>query len=208
MHTIRPLRLSDNDQVTNICGRTGFNGGETRELIREDGIIANYFALPYLAYPESLALGVDTPKGLAGYILGVPSTDVFNQWMNRHWLPNVRNRYPTTLEPQSDFEHFLLNCIHQDCVFPDFCAGYPGHLHIDLLPSLQGQGWGRALMKRFLQQLCEQGCPGVHLAVSTENLGAIRFYQELGFDVLQEAPGAQFMGRRLDLCPYSTTEHR
>ena len=29
-------------------------------------------------------------------------------------------------------------------------ADYPAHLHIDLLPELQGQGFGRALIRRLL----------------------------------------------------------
>ena len=27
-----------------------------------------------------------------------------------------------------------------------YSQGYPAHLHIDLLPELQGQGWGRRLI--------------------------------------------------------------
>jgi|GEM_PF-1604191 len=51
-------------------------------------------------------------------------------------------------------------------------------------------------MDRFLQELREQGCPGVHLAVSTNNPGAIQFYLALGFTVIQEELGTMFMGRR------------
>ena len=74
---------------------------------------------------------------------------------------------------------------------------YPAHLHIDLLPSAQGQGWGRALMDRFLAQLRAAGVAGVHLGVATVNLRAVAFYARLGFCVLRADEETQILGMRL-----------
>ncbi len=58
---------------------------------------------------------------------------------------------------------------------------YPAHLHIDLLPELQGQGWGRRLIEILIERLRERGVPGLHLAASTDNAGALAFYPRVGF---------------------------
>ena len=65
-------------------------------------------------------------------------------------------------------------------------AEYPAHMHIDLLPRLQGQGLGRALIETLADALRERGVPGLHLGVSTENPGAIAFYHRVGFVTLEE----------------------
>ncbi len=75
---------------------------------------------------------------------------------------------------------------------------YPAHLHIDLLPSAQGQGWGRALMDRFLAQVRSAGARGVHLGVATVNRGAAAFYTRLGFHLLRADEETQTLGLRLD----------
>ena len=41
-----------------------------------------------------------------------------------------------------------------------YAAEYPAHLHIDLLPELQGQGWGRRLIDTLVAALRERGVRG------------------------------------------------
>ena len=71
---------------------------------------------------------------------------------------------------------------------------YPAHLHIDLLPRVQGQGWGRELMQTFWQHLRDQRVTGVHLGVSAKNMGGIAFYQKLGFKMLRDHSSWQVYG--------------
>ncbi len=68
-----------------------------------------------------------------------------------------------------------------------FARHYPAHLHIDLLPELQGQGWGRRLIEALRDRLRAAGVPGVHLVAAGTNAGAIAFYERLGFTRL-DAP--------------------
>jgi ribosomal protein S18 acetylase RimI-like enzyme len=74
---------------------------------------------------------------------------------------------------------------------------YPAHLHIDLLPQVQGQGWGLAMMQTFLDKLRELQVKGVHLGVSKRNPRAIRFYEKAGFERIQEFPGGFTYGLSL-----------
>ena len=55
------------------------------------------------------------------------------------------------------------------------------HLHIDLLPRLQGRGVGRRLIERLTASLRAQGVIGLHLHVGAANIRAIGFYQRVGF---------------------------
>jgi ribosomal protein S18 acetylase RimI-like enzyme len=197
-YVLRPVTMDDLETIYHICARTGFNGGETRGLIQDDRMIGNYFAAPYLHHEPDACFVVDGNTEPAGYILGTSDTEGFNRWMNRTWLPEIRKLYPKNLKPLSGFDGFLLKMIHGDCSFPGFAAGYPGHLHIDLLPELQGLGWGRRLMDTFISRLSSKGCPGVHLAVGSENRKAIGFYRKLGYAELMEVPGALFLGLKIN----------
>jgi ribosomal protein S18 acetylase RimI-like enzyme len=74
-------------------------------------------------------------------------------------------------------------------------GGHPSHLHIDLLPTWQGAGWGRRLIEALLERLAGAGSPGVHLSVSLRNPRAVAFYRHLGFTELHLAGDTLFLGR-------------
>ena len=65
----------------------------------------------------------------------------------------------------------------------------PSHLHIDLLPRVQGQGHGRFMVKRLLAMLRERRSPGVHLGMTGLNSQAYGFYRALGFAELARRGG-------------------
>ncbi|MEO6790204.1 MAG: GNAT family N-acetyltransferase, partial [Ornithinibacter sp.] len=82
----------------------------------------------------------------------------------------------------SDSDEGLIHRFHDPVrTDPALAAAYPAHLHIDLLPRLQGLGWGRALMRRMLERLALAGAGGVHLGVAESNTGAHVFYERIGF---------------------------
>ena len=76
-------------------------------------------------------------------------------------------------------------------------AGYPAHLHIDLLPEWQGRGLGRGLMWSFLAGLHAAGAPRVHLGMAPANTAARAFYDRLGFEqiAVPSEPGVVYLGR-------------
>jgi GNAT superfamily N-acetyltransferase len=146
-----------------------------------------------------------------GYVLAAVDTAAFNRWMETQWLPILRYRYPRPFpSAQSEEEQNLITRIHHPLVpsglgpmdtglnppIPPWLASYPAHLHIDLLPELQGQGWGRALMETLLEELWSRGCPGVHLGVSACNTGAFAFYTRLDFSIVQREPWGFTMGKK------------
>ena len=74
---------------------------------------------------------------------------------------------------------------------------YPAHLHIDLLPAAQGQGWGTKLIGRLRSELADVGVPGVFASLDAENVTAPGFYDKIGFTELPSStPEAPSTGSR------------
>lgn len=64
--------------------------------------------------------------------------------------------------------------------FSDQFGEFPAHLHINCHPNRQGQGWGRRLVEKFVEDLASKNIRGVHLITSPgeEN---VHFYSRLNF---------------------------
>jgi len=63
---------------------------------------------------------------------------------------------------------------------------HPAHLHIDILPEFQRQGWGSKLLEAFYGKMREVGVEGVHLGVLRQSEGALKFYIGGGWRVCGE----------------------
>ena len=183
---IRPYRPADLDALYQICLRTGRNGDDATALYRDPWLIGHVHAAPYGIFQPSLAFVAEDDEGVGGYILGALDTKSFEERLERDWWPRLRGRYP---EPPADVpeEEWTADQrkayrIHHDFRSPaEVTARYPSHLHIDMVPRLQGGGNGRRLMNTLTAALREQGSPGVHLGVHAENTRAIGFYRHVGF---------------------------
>lgn len=91
-----------------------------------------------------------------------------------------------------DPEHML----HQD--FPALVEQYPAHLHIDILSSHQGQGWGEKMINTLLQKLRANAIPGIYLGMVAENHRAHKFYDRIGFQRFSGINDRGEVGRQAD----------
>ncbi len=184
MSSIRPYRPTDRDDVYDVCVRTGAAGQDATGLYSDDALLPDIFAGPYVAYEPDLAFVVDTGERVAGYVIGVADSRAFARWYDDNWLPGFRRAHPLDAAPD-DREREVIGwgLDAADSIVPEIDS-YPAHLHIDLLPELQGQGFGRRLIRRMLAALHERGVPGVFLRVSSANTSALGFYRRLGFHEL------------------------
>lgn len=194
--SIRQAQLTDLPYLYDICLKTGLNGGDATEALRDPYMVGQYFAAPYLFFEPEACFVYDIDNKPAGYIIGTSDTRAFNDWFNAQWIPQLRQKYPYCAG-QSALEHFLYDIIHQDVITSDFTDQYPSHLHIDLLPSCQGRGVGKQLIEKYIETMKAQQVSGVHLGVSLENERACRFYEKLGFHEIERTDGASFMGMDL-----------
>ncbi|XVU27870.1 GNAT family N-acetyltransferase [Actinoplanes sp. CA-054009] len=191
---IRAYRPQDLEAVYDICARTGASGGDARGMYSSDRLIGDLWAVPYVTAEPQHAYVADDGSGQAvGYIVGTADTPRFVDWYRSEWLPATEGRYPGG-DPRDEFPLLLHH--HPERMLVPELAGYPAHLHMDLLPQWQRKGLGRALMSAFLDSLRAAGVGQVYLGAAADNEGAYAFYRRLGFhDVPTSQPGVHYMGR-------------
>lgn len=187
---IRPYQSADLDDLYRICLQTADSGHDATTLFDDPMLPGHVFAAPYGIFEPSLAWVAEDAAGLAGYVLGALDSRVFEERLERDWWPSLRARYP---DPRrltrllSGPERLCLQAIHQPFTAdPALVGPYPSHLHIDLLPRLQGRGFGRRMIETLLAALRAAGSRGVHLHVGRANERAAAFYEHVG---LTEQPG-------------------
>ncbi|WP_051326442.1 GNAT family N-acetyltransferase [Aliagarivorans taiwanensis] len=174
---------------------TGKNGSDATPLFNHPGLLSDYFCSAYLYYSQTSNWVVEA-DAVMGYLVCALDTRDYNAWLENDWLPALRQRYAQQLTCNSQFESFLLELIHQRPPLPTWVDDYPAHLHIDLLPEVQGQGYGRLLINTLLESLREQAVSGVHLGVGKANPKAIMFYKAMGFELIEEDQYALLLGQR------------
>ena len=181
---IRPFRPGDEPALMDVCLRTGDAGGDASDLLEDPDLISYLWLLPYLRLAPELASVVDRGDGIGvGYVLGALDTVAFDVAAETGWWPEARARFPLDVAPADSLDGLLVHLLHhRSAPDADLVTRYPSHLHIDLLPEVQGRGLGRAMIDRLLGQLTDRGSPGVHLGTSPANTRAVAFYRHLGFD--------------------------
>lgn len=177
--TIRPARAADRAAIARVCLLTGQQGADATGLFGDDETLADVYALPYLEGPGCFCLVWEADAGVSGYVLGTVDTEAFQRWFVDEWWPRAGVRH----ERCTPSDAWLLDSARDPrrMLVPE-CESYPAHLHIDLLPSQQGRGAGRALMEAACAALAAQGVRGVHVVTERANGAAQAFYPRVGFE--------------------------
>ncbi|PZR51982.1 GNAT family N-acetyltransferase [Xylanimonas oleitrophica] len=216
---IRLYTPADRDAVAEVCVRTGDAGEDARGLYPDDSLLPDVYALPYVDLEPATALVLvlsddgtgahdavlRVPDGvLVGYVLGAPDTEQFVERWHHEWTPGFLERHPGAALVETGRRGgagsgLLHDGVHPERMLPPVPAvlrSYPAHLHVDLLPQAQRQGWGRRLVDALCDVLAERDVPGVHLGYDPRNTGARAFYERLGFHELPGSrPEAPLLGR-------------
>jgi GNAT superfamily N-acetyltransferase len=179
---IREYRETDRARVYEICTRTGLRGSDATGQFSTDDLIPDVFAGPYVEFEPELALVVDVDGEASGYIIATADTRVFVARYRGEWLPYFAAKYPVHVDPpttrEEEFVH--LGYTPERMLIPEV-DDFPAHLHIDLLPEVQGKGLGRRLIDTLSIALVSRNVVGLHLTVDPANSGARVFYDRLGF---------------------------
>jgi ribosomal protein S18 acetylase RimI-like enzyme len=183
---IRPYQPDDLDELYRICVQTADNGQDATSMFRDPRLPGHVYAAPYALFEPSLAFVARDAGGVGGYIVAALDSQAFEQRLERDWWPALRASHP---EPSQDLakglsppEQFALHAIHHPWGTPDELArAFPSHLHINLVPRLQGQRMGRQLIATVISALRNQGSHGLHLHVGHGNQRAAGFYRHVGF---------------------------
>ena len=168
---------------------------------------------------SDLAFVVETDDGrVAGYIVGTDDTRAFEDWFATEWWPRFAERWPapdaarpdvadapdaaaldaSALDERRTRQNGTLSYAYgRRAGAEPFGDTYPAHLHIDLLPELQGQGFGRRLIDTLVAALRERGVRGLHLAADVRNTSAAAFYERTGFSRIPSHADVVAFGREL-----------
>ncbi len=201
---IRPAESKDENAVYEVCLRTGNAGQDATHLYTDPKALGHLFVGPYLHLEPELAFVLEAADGVCGYVLGALDSSRFYRAYLDQWLPELRRIYA---HPTGDpgrwtaTEKLYYEYHHPNIFFPENFKDVPSHLHIDLFPRAQRRGQGTRMIGVLLERLTMAGSPGVHLALSSANCGAERFYRKLGFVELARAGASDrhtlYLGKRL-----------
>jgi ribosomal protein S18 acetylase RimI-like enzyme len=186
---VRQFRPDDLDDLYRICLQTAGGGQDGTALFRDPKLPGHVYAAPYALFEPSLAFVAEDAAGVGGYIVAALDGETFERRLEQEWWPGLRARYPEPSQDEaealSEQERRALHNIHHHFGAPRKVAErFPSELHINLLPRLQGRGFGRQLITTLIAGLRDQGSPGVHLLVGVGNQRAVSFYRHLGFTEL------------------------
>jgi GNAT superfamily N-acetyltransferase len=188
MVAIRRYRPADLPALYEICLKTADNGADASHLYADPKLVGEIFAAPYATLQPDCAFVAEDEDGVGAYILGAPDTRAFEARCEAEWWPALRGRYADTSDVpsrQRTREQWDAYYIHHPPPNPQACIdAAPAHLHIDLLPRLQGQGVGKRLMDAFLERVGGRA----HLGCQAPNTRAQRFYEIYGFRWLEGVP--------------------
>ena len=194
---IRRYAPTDYDAISRVCLLTAANGGDATGQHVSDDLMPDIFARPYVVLEPEWAWVVDDGS-VSGYIIAAPDTRRFVDRYRAEWLPGFAEKY-VHVEPPVTHDDVIrhLGFWPERMLIPEVDA-YPAHLHIDLLPSLQGRGYGRRLVETLAGALQAAGIPGLHLSMDPANTPARAFYDRLGFEELPSStPSSPTLGMRL-----------
>ncbi|MFI5957862.1 GNAT family N-acetyltransferase [Cryptosporangium sp. NPDC051539] len=195
---IRPYGDADLDAVRDVCVRTAHVGEDARPFYPDPSIFPTAFSDPYVAFEPELAFVLDDGERAVGYVVGTADTPAFVRRFRGEWLPSVAARWPLTAgDTPTDA---IVRLLHdpERMLLPELTP-YPAHLHVDLLPEVQGRGFGRALIGRFFGALAAQGVPAVHLGMVPANVKARAFYDRLGFhEIAVSDQPTTYLGQKID----------
>jgi ribosomal protein S18 acetylase RimI-like enzyme len=189
---IRPYRPDDLDDLYRVCLQTADNGDDATPLFEDPRLPGHLYAAPYAVFEPSLAFVAEDQAGVGGYIVGALDSRAFARRLESDWWPALRATYP---DPAPGLGKALSlperqarsNIHHPWDMHESLAERYPSHLHIDLLPRLQGRGLGRQLIATLISALRDRGSPGVHLTSGRKNQRAAGFYRHVGFTELPAA---------------------
>lgn len=145
----------------------------------------------YLYLTTDWCFVLDDGNGTAkGYMICAPNTqdfvtrykDQFWPVVARHGISDPTNETTKGEGLAFEFRKLVYDPRHMlQADYPDLLKDYPAHLHIDILPSHQGQCWGQRMLAKLLQELRGAGIGGIHLGMDAGNHQAHKFYDRVGF---------------------------
>ena len=189
MIKLRLAKSADMEDFYVIAHATGNVGADASHIYGDQKILGHVYAAPYLTLMPDLCFVAEDEKGVAGYVVGAPDSAGFEALMEKHWWPDLRAAYEAPdIEKKDSWsaEKGLIDRIfHPSHLYSELAEAYPAHVHLNLLPRIQGQGIGPKLFDLWWKTARELGVKKCHVGVSPKNEGAVKFWKKCGFSSLE-----------------------
>ncbi len=203
MLDIRLFKSADLDALYAISLATGHAGGDAASMYSDPRLMGHIYAAPYALLEPSFALVVEDEHGVAGFALGTPDTDNWSDRLEDAWWPALRAAYADPGDvPAPDWSADMRRAfmIHHPARTPQWIVErYPAHLHLNLLPRLQGRGIGCVLFSEWIDRAARYGVGPIHIGANHANARPIGFWSRQDFQTLSRPDGASgrtvWMGR-------------
>ena len=203
MLAIRPFRPGDLRALYAVALQTGDAGQDASGLYEDGDLIGHIYAAPYALLEPDLAIVAEDATGVAGYVVGAIDSDAWFDHLERAWWPDLRRRYrdpgaaPARTWSADQFRAFIIH--HPQPAPAEVVRAFPAHIHLNLLPRLQGQGVGSRLLAAWFAAAEGHGVGPAHVGVHHANARGLRFWAGQGFerlDIPREVGGRTvWMGR-------------
>ena len=184
MLTIRKYETTDFEDVEYVCLHC--DGDEDDAETQE--FVLHYFCDYYLQQEPQNCFVLDDDGRAVGYVICAADFDAFKPVFFERYVPLCKHLG----------KYRMKWALNSTAMQERFKSEYPAHLHIDLLPAYQRQGWGSRLLQTLFDHLRERGCPGVMLTTGADNESAVAFYEKNGLHKLGVRNYEVAYGKRLD----------
>ncbi|KAK7061938.1 pheromone-regulated membrane protein 10 [Favolaschia claudopus] len=182
---IRKATIADEPGLSHICLVTADAGNSAEHLHDFKELPGLVYAVPYLSLPTTWAFVLADGSDVVGYIVGSTDTRAYEKYASEHWWPVQAEKYqPKDMVREGDKKYAaLLRKMH---TAPDANISFsPAHMHINILESYRGQGWGRRMVQTAVDHLKGQGINKLWLGMDPRNSDAAKFYERLGFKAFE-----------------------
>ena len=183
--TIRPYCEKDKEDVRFVCLNS--EGPCDMDEAGRHYILTTYCDYYIEREPQNCFVAADETDRAVGYIICTERFESFYPVFLRDYVSRFSLSQPM----------FWYGAAHSADLQAKYRAGYPAHLHIDVLPEYQRKGLGRRLVDTRAAHLKAKGVPGVMLTVGSSNTVGQGFYKKYGFTLLEATEGDIAFGLKL-----------
>ena len=165
-----------------VCLETANGGKGATHLHNLHDLVGEIYVAPYVLHEQNFAFTLKASEKVVGYVLGVLDTGRFESRLDTDYWPATKAKYSALTQDLTPHDVSLIKELNRQGFSPaELIAKYPSHLHIDIIESHQGLGYGKTMILHLLKALQDAGSSGVHLHMSASNDRANGFYKKLGF---------------------------
>ena len=179
---VRQYEPRDRAAVREICCDTADGGEPVERFFPDREVFADVLTRYYTDFVPAATWVAEQEGRIVGYLTGCLDTRRLLRTMAARIVPVAVLK---AVAHGSLWHRFVRQNLHLPAAQRrQLFANYPAHFHLNLRAGHRGQGAGRQLLEKFLEQARQAGVPGVHAGVSEANVAGRKFFERAGFVAL------------------------